>query len=316
MELSTQAVKKIVREELPGLMKKDKRIRKFILDLSKKPWDELNEKTDKLEKQTESRFDLLLDELRKDREEQSRKWEEQSRKWEEQNKKWKEKQAEDNRKWEEQNNKWEEQNKKWEEKQAEDNRKWEEQNKKWEEQNKKWKEKQAEDNRKWEEQNKKWEEKQAEDNRKWEENQKMLIKLHQKHDSTLGALGARWGLRSESSFRNALKNILKDFDVKVLNTQEYDEKGEVFGRPEQIELDIIIINGKLMVCEIKSSMSRADMYTFYKKAKFYERIHQKEADRYIVISPMVEDRAKDVAKDLGIAIYSYAEEMEEELEGK
>lgn len=252
MELSAQAVKKIVREELPGLMKKDKRIRKFILELSKEPWDELNEKTDRLEKQTESRFDLLLDELRKDREEQSRKWKEQR--------------AEDKKRWDEQNEKWREQNRKWDEQ-----------------------------------------------NKKWEENQKVLIKLHQKHDSTLGALGARWGLRSESSFRNALKNILKDFDVKVLNIKEYDEKGEVFGRPEDIELDIIIINGKRMICELKSSMSRADMYTFYKKAKFYERIHQKESDRYIVISPMVEDRAKDVAKALGITIYSYAEEMEEEL---
>lgn len=241
MELSTQAVKKIVREELPGLMKKDKRIRKFILDLSKEPWDELNEKTDRLEKQTESRFDILLEELRKDREEQSRRWQEQNEKWREQN-------------------------------------------------------------RKWDEQNK-----------KWEENQKVLIGLHRKHENTLGALGARWGLRSESSFRNALKNILKDFDVTVLNTQEFDEKGEVFGRPEQIELDIVIINGKRMICELKSSMSRADMYTFYKKAKFYERIHQKESDRYIVISPMVEDRAKEVAKDLGITIYSYAEEMEGEL---
>lgn len=237
MELSTQAVKKIVREELPGLMKKDKRIRKFILDLSKEPWDELNEKTDRLEKQTESRFDILLEELRKDREEQNEKWREQNRKWDEQNK-------------------------------------------------------------------------------KWEENQKVLIGLHRKHENTLGALGARWGLRSESSFRNALKNILKDFDVTVLNTQEFDEKGEVFGRPEQIELDIVIINGKRMICELKSSMSRADMYTFYKKAKFYERIHQKESDRYIVISPMVEDRAKEVAKDLGITIYSYAEEMEGELAPK
>lgn len=234
MELSTQAVKKIVREELPGLMKKDKRIRKFILDLSKEPWDELNEKAGRLEKQTESRFDILLEELRKDREEQNEKWREQNRKWDEQNK-------------------------------------------------------------------------------KWEENQKVLIGLHRKHENTLGALGARWGLRSESSFRNALKNILKDFDVTVLNTQEFDEKGEVFGRPEQIELDIVIINGKRMICELKSSMSRADMYTFYKKAKFYERIHQKESDRYIVISPMVEERAQEVAKDLGITIYSYAEEMEGEL---
>ncbi len=264
MELSTQAVKKIVREELPGLMKKDKRIRKFILELSKEPWDEF-------EKQTESRFDLLLDELRKDREEQSRKWKEQKA---EDNKKWAEQKAEDNKKWAEQK--------------AEDNKKWEEQR--------------AEDNKKWEEQNK-----------RWEKNQVEFDKVHRKHDSTLGALGARWGLRSESSFRNALKNILKDFDIKVLNIQEYDERGEVFGRPEDIELDIVIINGKRMICELKSSMSRADMYTFYKKAKFYERIHQKEADRYIVISPMVEGRAREVAKDLGITIYSYAEEMGGEL---
>ena len=259
MELSAQAVKKIVRDELPGLMKKDKRIRQFILELSKGPWDELSTKTNKLEKQTESRFDLLLDELRKDREEQSRRWKEQDKKWEDQNKKW------------------------------------------------------EDQNKKWEDQNKKWEEKRVEDNKRWEENQKELSRLHRKHDSTLGALGARWGLRSEASFRNALKNILKDFDVKVLNIKEYDEKGEVFGRPDDIELDIIIINGKRMICELKSSMSRAEMYTFYRKAKFYERIHQRESDRYIVISPMVEDRAKDVAKDLGITIYSYAEEMKEEV---
>jgi hypothetical protein len=263
MELSTQTVKKIVREELPGLMKKDKKIRQFILELSKEPWGELKEKTDNLEKQTESRFDLLLDELRKDREEQSRKWEEQSRRWKEQDRKWDEQRTEDNKKWEEQR---------------------------------------AEDNKRWEEQNK-----------RWEKNQVELDKLHRKHDSTLGALGARWGLRSEASFRNALKNILKDFDIKVLNIQEYDEKGEVFGRPEDIELDIIIINGKRMICELKSSMSRADMYIFYRKAKFYERIHQKEADRYIVISPMVDDRAHEVAKELGITIYSYAEKMGEEL---
>jgi len=287
MELSAQAVKKIVRDELPGLMKKDKRIRQFILELSKRPWDDLSAKTDKLEKQTESRFDLLLDELRKDREEQSRRWKEQDKKWEDQNKKW-----------EDQNKKLGDQNKKWEDQ----NKKWEDQNKKWEDQNKKW-----------EDQNRKWEEKRVEDNKRWEENQKELIRLHRKHDSTLGALGARWGLRSEASFRNALKNILKDFDVKVLNIKEYDETGEVFGRPDDIELDIIIINGKRMICELKSSMSRAEMYTFYRKAKFYERIHQRESDRYIVISPMVEDRAKDVAKDLGITIYSYAEEMKEEV---
>ena len=50
---------------------------------------------------------------------------------------------------------------------------------------------------------------------KWQENQKVIreilesIKmLNRKHEGTVGALGARWGLRSEQSFRNALKGIL------------------------------------------------------------------------------------------------------------
>jgi DNA repair photolyase len=132
MELDAQTVKKIVKEELPGLMKRDKNIRRFILELSKEQFTETREKTVKLEKETESRFELLLDELRKDREEQTRKWEEQNKKWEEQNKRL------------------------------------EEQNKRWEGQDK-----------------------------KWEENQEEIRKLYRaftrKHDTTLGALGARWG---------------------------------------------------------------------------------------------------------------------------
>jgi len=34
----------------------------------------------------------------------------------------------------------------------------------------------------------------------------------------------------------------------------YDEQGEVFGHPDQIELDIIIKNGLLLICELKSSI--------------------------------------------------------------
>ncbi len=245
MELDAQTVKKIVKEELPGLMKRDKNIRRFILELSKEQFTEIREKTVILEKETESRFDLLLDELRKDREEQTRRWEGQDKKWEGQDKRW-------------------------------------------------------------EEQNKRWEENQ-------EEIRKLYRAFTRKHDTTLGALGSRWGIRSEASFRNALKDILKDFDITVLNIKEYDEEGEVFGRPAEIELDIIITNGTLMISELKSAMSRADMFVFYKKAKFYEKIHNREADRLIVISPMVDEKAREVSGELGIKIYSYADEMGEDI---
>jgi hypothetical protein len=66
----------------------------------------------------------------------------------------------------------------------------------------------------------------------------------------------------------------------------------------------------LIICEIKSSMSRSDMYTFGRKVEFYERGHQQKATRRLVISPMVDEYAQRVAKKLGIEVYSYAEAVE------
>ena len=335
--MEEQEIKAIITRELPSILRSDGELRAFVLE------SVTNYFAGKQE--TESRFDRILEELRRDREEQSRKWEEQNRKWDEhqkeQNRKW----EEQNRKWDEQNRKWDEQNRKWDEHQKEQNRKWDEhqqeQNRKWDEhqkeQNRKWEENQKqlnqiissvrrldgvveelqrdreENNRKWEEQGRKWEEQ----NRKWDENQKQLNQiissvqtLSRKHDATIGALGARWGLYSSESFRKALKGILEDsFGVEVINVTEYDHDGEVFGRPDQIELDLLIKNGLLIICEIKSSMSKADMYLFERKVRFYESRHSRSANRKLAISPMVHPRAKEVANNLGIEVYSYGEDV-------
>jgi len=281
--MDTQTVKQIMKDELPKLVRSDKLIRKYVLDL----YREVSlEKADK--KETESRFDRILEELKQDRKEQSRKWEENQ---------------EEIRKLRE------DQNRKWEENQEEIRKLREDQNKKWDEQNKKW----DEQNKKWDEQNKKWDEQ----NKKWEENQveiRKLLKKVEKHDISIGALGARWGIRAESSFRNALKGILEgNFDVKVLNINEFDDQGEVFGRPDQVELDIIIINSILIVCEIKSSMSKGEMYLFHKKAKFYEKRHNRTAKYLIAISPMVDEKAQKIARELEIKVYSYIDDIPPEL---
>jgi len=152
--------------------------------------------------------------------------------------------------------------------------------------------------------------------RKWDANQKTLNDLvtaiknqTETHKSSIGALGARWGLYSEQSFRNGLKAILeKSFGVEVLNINEYDETGEVFGHPDQVELDILVQDGMLILCELKSSMSKSDMYAFERKTAFYEKRHHRKADRKLVISPMVDDRAQQVAQKLGIEVYSHANE--------
>ena len=239
----------------------------------------------------ESRFDRVLDELRAEREESARKFDENIRRWKESNKKWEEaarQSRESDRKWEEDNQRWKESNKKWEEAARQS----------------------------------------RENDRKWEEDHQILLKnqiaieralddiaaikvdnksLHAHYDQTIGALGTRWGLYTEKSFRNALKGLLEETtSYRVLNVIEQDDDGVVFGWPAQIELDIVIQNGKFFIVEIKSSISGGDVATFVKKARFYEQRHNKKANALVIISPMIDDRAREFINNLGIMAYSYA----------
>jgi hypothetical protein len=164
--------------------------------------------------------------------------------------------------------------------------------------------------KKWEEQNKRW----LAWEKKWEENQQVIKgilnsikKLEQKHEASIGGLGARWGLQSESAFRNGLKAILEEsFAVQVERYEDYDHEGAVFGRPEQIELDVIIFNGILILCEIKSSISKSDLYAFWRKKNFYEDRHGRKASRTMIISPMIDPRCRKAAEELGIELYSHS----------
>ncbi|MEA1051535.1 DUF3782 domain-containing protein [Lamprobacter modestohalophilus] len=274
-----EKLKQDIKRELPELLRSDPDFRAWIMSVTSDAYAG--------RQQTESRFDQVLAELRRDREEQSRRWAEQK--------------AEDKRKWAEQ--KAAEKSQRAEQK-AEDDRKWVEQK--------------AEDARKWAEQKAERERDREEQNRKWEENNAHFERVHEeimanakKVDRGIGALGARWGIQSERAFRDALAGILQEnFGVEVLHIDDYDESGQVFGRPEQVELDIIIQNGQLLICELKSSIDKAGMYIFERKARFYEQRHGRKATRLIVISPMIDHRAKKVAEKLGIDTYGDSLDVE------
>jgi len=237
-------IKVLIREQLPSILAEDASIRDFILRTVSDYYSPKKETDQKFE-EFKNRVDRILDELQRDREEQSQKWDEQRRLWDEQ---------------------------------LQQNQ---------------------ENNRKWEEQ--------RQQNR---ETLEEIKKMNKKHDSTIGALGSRWGLFSEASFRNGLAAILQDsFGVEVLNINDYDPDGLVFVRPDQVEFDVIIKNGLVIVCEIKSSMSKADLYIFSRKVEFYQQKYQRIVNRKIVISPMVDPTALPVAQSLGIEVYSYAEDI-------
>ena len=145
---------------------------------------------------------------------------------------------------------------------------------------------------------------------------KEVKSLRRSYDKSIGALGARWGLRSERSFRNAMKAILEeDFGVKVEQYLAFDPEGEVFGNPDQVEIDLIIRDGKIIAIEIKSSISRGDVFMFNRKIQFYENKEGKKVSRAIIISPMVESKAIELAKKYGMEVYGEPEEVPLDEEG-
>ena len=73
-------------------------------------------------------------------------------------------------------------------------------------------------------------------------------------------------------------------------------------------LSCFLSEGELILCELKSSVSKADMYTFDRKVRFYEQRHQRHVQRRIVISPMAPQAARAVAEKLGIEVFGYAED--------
>jgi len=268
-----QTIRNILLNELPKLIETDPSIRSSISRVGSERYAD--------KRQTEDHVDRILDELKADRERSDLRWQQSQSEFKEFRN------------------------------ESKEFRELSEQ--RWQQYQREYKEFRELSEQRWQENQEKWQENQE----KWQENrqviQEMLAEIKQiktKQEASIGALGARWGLQSESAFRNGLKAILENsFHVKVERYADFDQEGMVFGRPDQVELDVIIFNSTVILCELKASMSKSDMYAFWRKAQFYEKQHQRRADRLLAISPMIDDKAKQVAKELQIETYSYSEDV-------
>ncbi|MEL9990165.1 MAG: DUF3782 domain-containing protein [Thermoproteus sp.] len=122
----------------------------------------------------------------------------------------------------------------------------------------------------------------------------------------LDALGARWGIFSEEAFRRGVGEFLKQAGYKVERWEHFDADGYVFGFPSAVDLDIIIKDGKVIVAEIKSSISRGDLASFIKKVELYEKVTGRKADGKYLLTYYIGERdlekLKKVAENFGVVI--------------
>jgi len=123
---------------------------------------------------------------------------------------------------------------------------------------------------------------------------------------TLNALGARWGILSEDSFRQGVMEILKETGWKVDVVVLYDKTGYVYDEPSEVEVDVVVRDGRVFLIEITSSLKRGDLPIIKRKREFYERQTQRKVDQVLVVTPFIhdkyQDRVKAMAKDMGIII--------------
>ena len=298
-------------------------------------------------KNLNTRLDQVLSLIINDRVHFDEKWAENERKWIENEQKW----AENEQKWAENEQKWAENEQKWAEFKAYSDEKWAANDARWDANDARWDAndlKWIANDARWDANDARWDANDARgdandarwdaDDLKWEINDIRWVSINSILDDLIasflefkkdnlkfdefmrvkvGALGARWGVATENSYRSMLESILvKSFNVEVQNFIGLDESGTVFGRPDQIELDIIIKNGVLIIMELKSSISKNDLYIFERKVRWYESKFDIIVNRAIVVSPMVDRWAIAVAEKLKIELFSNFDDLHFEFSGR
>ena len=130
----------------------------------------------------------------------------------------------------------------------------------------------------------------------------MGFELVERH---ISALGARWGLMAEDAFREGLRGLLeRELGFRVEKWKAYDEAGIVFGYPSEVEVDVTVSDEKLILIEVSSHVRASDVLQFRRKAELYERKSGRRPDRLIMVTPYIDEKALEAAKQLGVEAYT------------
>ena len=123
-------------------------------------------------------------------------------------------------------------------------------------------------------------------------------------DMKITGLGARWGIFSERAFREAVAHFMAKVGLTTERFVAQDQEGRVLGRPATIEMDILVRDGAIIVAEVKSSISEADVFLAERKAQFVSGLLGKPIGDKVVVSPFIDPRARKMARELGWRIFT------------
>ncbi|MEM2168492.1 MAG: DUF3782 domain-containing protein [Candidatus Bathyarchaeia archaeon] len=119
------------------------------------------------------------------------------------------------------------------------------------------------------------------------------------------AVGAQWGLLSERAFREGLRGLVeRELGLRAEKWVWWDGEGYVYGHPSEVDVDVAVHDDKVVLVEVKSHVSRSDVFVFKRKAEFYERVRGKKPDRLVIVTPFVDEDALKTARLLQVEVYT------------
>jgi hypothetical protein len=130
-----------------------------------------------------------------------------------------------------------------------------------------------------------------------------LIKEVRELSRIVNVVAHRFGVLSEEAFRNVMKYVVEEvFGVAKVEKWVYnDAEGFVHGVPAVIEVDVVIRDREYILLEVKSRVSRGDVYELSKVGKLYEKVTGVKP-RLAIIGGFMDRGVKEMAERLGVEI--------------
>ncbi len=120
---------------------------------------------------------------------------------------------------------------------------------------------------------------------------------------TVNVIAHRFGVISEMSFREGLRHILEE-EFGVADVGRFvmeDDEGLVYGHPSEVEVDVLVKDGKHILVEVKSRVSKGDVAELHRIGELYERkIGIKPS--LVIIGGLIDEGARELADKLDVRI--------------
>jgi len=90
-------------------------------------------------------------------------------------------------------------------------------------------------------------------------------------------------MMSEYAFREGYAEVLEKTGFTVVKWKRRDTNRIIFPYPRDVEIDILIKNGRTLAIEVKSSVTKGEVEAFDRSVQFYEKVEGKKVDDKIIV---------------------------------